>query len=65
VRNAGVNIDNLRISDRAHILMPYHKDLDSLKEQDNRTAQHIGTTKRGIGPAYADRANRINIRFGT
>ncbi len=64
VRNAGVNIDNLRISDRAHILMPYHKDLDSLKEQDNRTAQHIGTTKRGIGPAYADRANRINIRFG-
>lgn len=64
VRSAGVNIGNLRISDRAHILMPYHKELDSLKEQDNTTSQHIGTTKCGIGPAYAGRANRINIRFG-
>ncbi len=64
VRSAGVNINNLRISDRAHVLMPYHKDLDALKEQDNSTTHHIGTTKRGIGPAYADRANRINIRFG-
>ena len=62
---AGVNVSNLRISDRAHILMPYHRDLDSLKEQDDTIGvPHIGTTKRGIGPAYAGRANRINIRFG-
>lgn len=64
LRNSGVNVDNLLISNRAHILMPYHKDLDALKEQDTAATQHIGTTKCGIGPAYAGRANRINFRFG-
>ncbi len=64
VNSAGISTDNLKISDRAHVLMPYHKDLDSLKEQDSSSAQHIGTTKRGIGPAYAGRANRTNLRIG-
>ncbi len=59
---AGVPLDGLKISSRAHILMPYHRDLDSLKEQSGKA--HIGTTKRGIGPAYAGKASRINIRFG-
>ncbi|PAV12166.1 adenylosuccinate synthetase [Methanosarcina spelaei] len=62
VTAAGVSVDNLKISTRANILMPYHKDLDELNEQSSDTS--IGTTKRGTGPAYAGRATRTNIRFG-
>jgi adenylosuccinate synthase len=55
-----VSTKNLKISSRAIILMPYHVDLDALKE---RGSDIIGTTKRGIGPAYADRAERSALRF--
>lgn len=59
---AGVNTHNLFISNRAHLAMPYHQLLDSLQEQ----ARHnkFGTTKRGIGPAYADKGARRGLRVG-
>jgi len=57
----GVNTDWLLISDRAHIIMPYHKTLDELQEK-FRGANSLGTTKRGIGPAYADKTERCGIR---
>lgn len=58
----GISIDNLRISERAHIIMPYHKKLDEVIEE-SKGASKIGTTKRGIGPAYMDKAGRVGIRF--
>jgi adenylosuccinate synthase len=57
----GVNTDKLMISDRAHVIMPYHKALDELQEK-FRGHCSIGTTKRGIGPAYTDKAERCGIR---
>jgi adenylosuccinate synthase len=59
----GVNLDNLWISNRAHLLMPYHRLLDELEEAD-RGEDTIGTTKRGVGPAYADKASRSGLRMG-
>ncbi len=52
----------LRISDRAHIIMPYHRMIDSAREE-KIGAQKIGTTGRGIGPCYEDKAARRGIRF--
>ena len=53
---------HLMISDRAHLLMPYHRYLDELEEAD-AGAMKIGTTKNGIGPCYADKYNRTGIRM--
>ena len=61
LRDAGVDLSRLRISDRAHLVMPYHPLLDGLEEQ-ARGLGAIGTTGRGIGPAYADRASRTGVR---
>lgn len=58
----GVNTDAIRISNRAHVIMPYHKLLDELSEE-SRGDRKIGTTKRGIGPCYMDKDNRIGIRM--
>lgn len=58
----GVTTDNLRISDRAHLVMPYHIKLDELDEL-RKGEGKIGTTKKGIGPAYTDKAARIGIRM--
>ena len=55
--------DNLRISERAHIVMPYHPRLDQLDET-ARGGDSIGTTLRGNGPAYADKVSRRGIRVG-
>ncbi len=60
---AGVNLDNLWISSRATMLLPYHRTLDVL-EEGARGKDTIGTTKRGIGPAYADKAARTGLRMG-
>jgi adenylosuccinate synthase len=57
-----VNTDNLFISDRAHVVMPYHKVLDKV-EDEARGAYRVDTTGRGIGPAYTDKVARIGIRF--
>ena len=61
IENGGVDTSLLYISSRAVILMPYHIALDSASERSGRTG--IGTTKRGIGYAYADRARRNALRF--
>ncbi len=58
----GVSTSNLLISSNAHVIMPYHKILDVLEEE-FKGEQKIGTTKRGIGPAYKDKASRTGIRF--
>lgn len=58
----GVMADNLRISDRAHVILPYHIELDRLQEV-SKGDQKIGTTNRGIGPAYMDKAARTGIRM--
>lgn len=58
----GVRFDDLIISARAHVVMPYHKYLDELREDALKDSK-IGTTKRGIGPAYSDKTNRCGIRM--
>lgn len=58
----GIETGKLFISSNAHIIMPYHRLLDSL-EENARGADKIGTTKRGIGPAYMDKAARTGIRM--
>lgn len=58
----GVNTERLLISDRAHVIMPYHKLFDELQEE-QRGSGNIGTTKRGIGPCYADKIDRCGIRM--
>ncbi|MDK2821496.1 MAG: adenylosuccinate synthase [Clostridia bacterium] len=57
----GVDISGLRISNRAQLILPYHKSLDAAEEEHRGEAQ-IGTTKRGIGPAYVDKTARTGIR---
>lgn len=58
----GVSVEGIRISNRAHVIMPYHKLIDELFEE-ARGANKIGTTKRGIGPCYMDKDDRIGIRM--
>lgn len=59
----GITTDNLFISDRAHIILPYHKIIDALMEESKKEEEQIGTTKKGIGPAYMDKTERIGIRI--
>lgn len=60
----GINVsENLAISDRAHMVLPYHKTLDKLQESD-AGGRKIGTTGRGIGPCYTDKFSRVGIRMG-
>lgn len=58
----GISCDALRISGNAHVVMPWHKDLDGAIEA-ARGDRSIGTTKRGIGPCYTDKASRTGIRI--
>ncbi|MEM7133476.1 MAG: adenylosuccinate synthase [Chloroflexota bacterium] len=60
---AGVNTERLWISNRAQMIMPYHRTLDGLEEA-ARGSDAIGTTKRGVGPAYSDKATRSGLRIG-
>ncbi|MEX2431275.1 MAG: adenylosuccinate synthase [Dehalococcoidia bacterium] len=63
LESRGVDTSRLLISDRAHVVMPYHVLLDELEEK-ARGANAIGTTGRGIGPAYVDKTARVGIRMG-
>ncbi|MCL1632185.1 adenylosuccinate synthase [Sporolactobacillus sp. CPB3-1] len=62
MEESGVSTKNLRISNRAHVILPYHLKLDMLEEE-SKGASKIGTTQKGIGPAYMDKAARIGIRM--
>ena len=59
----GVDVSRLRVSNAAHVILPHHLALDAALEGD-RTGGELGTTNRGIGPAYADRALRVGLRMG-
>lgn len=58
----GISCDALKISGNAHIVMPYHKDLDGAHEK-KLGKNLIGTTKRGVGPTYMDKMNRTGLRM--
>ncbi|MBQ9059493.1 MAG: adenylosuccinate synthase [Atopobiaceae bacterium] len=61
LESQGISCDDLKISGNAHIVMPYHKDLDGAHEK--RLGKNlIGTTKRGVGPTYMDKMNRTGLR---
>lgn len=62
LRESGVSVDNLIISDRANMILPYHEVMDELIEE-SKTFDKVGTTKKGIGPCYSDKMNRVGIRF--
>ncbi len=61
----GIDFSNrMFVSDRAHIVLQYHKELDGAKEGQLGDSKKIGTTKRGIGPAYCDKVDRTGLRIG-
>ncbi len=57
----GIDCSRLRVSGNAHLILPYHQQLDALHER-HLGKSKLGTTKRGIGPAYADKAMRLGVR---
>src|SRR5512143_3649534 len=62
LRKLGIRIDgNLYLSETAHLVLPYHRELDAQRET-SKGKNRIGTTKRGIGPAYGDKAARTGLR---
>ena len=61
LNDAGVSTDGIKISDRAHVILPYHLEIDAMQEK-LRGDKNIGTTKKGIGPTYVDKYARIGIR---
>jgi adenylosuccinate synthase len=63
LRERGIDTDRIRVSRAAHLIMPYHVALDGASETE-RGSDGIGTTRRGIGPSYADRAWRVGVRMG-
>jgi adenylosuccinate synthase len=64
LQGQGVKIGkNFAVSDRAHLILPYHKAIDKASEQ-SKGVRRIGTTGRGIGPSYGDKMARIGIRMG-
>ena len=63
LESRGIDISRFYVSDRAHIIMPYHILLDRLEEEAKGDAA-IGTTGRGVGPAYTDKVSRVGIRVG-
>ncbi|AJY74865.1 adenylosuccinate synthase [Paenibacillus beijingensis] len=62
IHEHGFSSENLKISDRAHVIMPYHLVLDGLEEE-RKGENKIGTTRKGIGPCYMDKAARNGIRI--
>jgi adenylosuccinate synthase len=62
LKDDGIDTKNIKISDRAHVIFPYHKELDALSEN-ARGENKIGTTKKGIGPCYMDKTERSGIRI--
>ena len=63
LKTMGITSFNLHVSDRAHVIMPYHIALDGILEN-LKGSEAVGTTKKGIGPAYTDKVSRSGIRIG-
>ena len=63
LESAGIDVSRVWLSDLAHLILPYHLEMDRAAERERGDAK-IGTTGNGIGPAYADRVTRIGIRAG-
>ena len=63
LESRGVSCERLRVSSHAHLIFPWHQALDALAERD-RGDLRIGTTLKGIGPAYADKSRRVGLRAG-
>ena len=63
LKSKGFDCENLHISDRAHVLFPYHIQLDEIFEN-IKGNDKVGTTKKGIGPCYTDKSMRIGLRIG-
>jgi adenylosuccinate synthase len=63
LKSKGFSAENLRVSAQAHLIFPYHRDMDIAQEKKHE-AGRIGTTARGIGPCYVDKFNRRGIRIG-
>ena len=61
LRDRGIDVSGLLLSGNAHLILPYHQELDALHER-HLGKNKLGTTKRGIGPAYADKSMRLGIR---
>ena len=61
LERSGISTDNLRVAERAHLLMPWHVAIDRLDERE-RGRQKLGTTGQGVGPAYADKVSRHGIQ---
>lgn len=61
-KNIEATPENLKISDRAHLVLPYHRSIDACRES-NLGSKKIGTTGRGIGPAYGDKIERTGVRL--
>src|SRR5579859_1963194 len=61
LESRGVDVSRLKISGNAHLILPHHQELDALTER-YLGKNRIGTTRRGIGPAYADKALRVGLR---
>lgn len=57
----GIKVNNIKVSGRAHVIFPYHKEIDRLSEE-ARGDDKIGTTKKGIGPCYMDKVERSGLR---
>ncbi|GAG11539.1 unnamed protein product, partial [marine sediment metagenome] len=63
LQRRNIDLKGLRLSSSAHIVMPYHKEIEKIEEK-QRGKKKIGTTKKGVGPAYTDKIARRGIRVG-
>ena len=63
LKKKGISCDNLKLSDKAHLILPWHILRDELEEKE-RGINEIGTTKRGVGPAFSDKIGRFGLRMG-
>jgi adenylosuccinate synthase len=64
LEEAGVDTGNLVVDKRAHLILPFHRQLDGAEENARKKGWAVGTTRRGIGPTYADKTARHGIRVG-